>query len=116
MTCIRILFQNLPFKRAKHGSSSSRTTHATSASTVEVSPQDGNGEESSKPEDHSDDLCCEDAEFMGSSRELCWCDDQVGEDEKGPDRGKEEKVFISKREWIIFLNMMFRFITFIQEM
>ena len=64
---------------------------------VDVTPENGNGDECSKPEEHSQKLNGSDGEFVGSAGEASGRQSKVCDREESPYRGEQHEVKAVRR-------------------
>lgn len=81
-----------PDNRAKNNCGSSSTANTATATTSVISPERSNSNPGCKPEDHSESFYTTDSILVGEFGESSRSDDEVCDDEKGPDGGKEHEI------------------------
>src|ERR1700760_439984 len=69
---------NLPLDGAKHGGRSAGSACSSLAAAVDVGPQDGDGDEAGKPEDHGEELGSQNAKLVSGNRVVQRSEDEVG--------------------------------------
>lgn len=80
-----------PFKSSEH-TRGPRGPASTSRTSQQFAEEDGEGDESGKPEEHGERLDGQDGELVGGAREEPWRESQVDEGEKRPEGGEYEEV------------------------